>query len=74
MPFETQQEEQMALKKANEQLQAELNIDRMKVSEACKSVVNYCMSTKDPMIPSLWGRLDDKDNHYKDRRSLCNLL
>ena len=39
MPFETQQEEQMALKKANEQLQAELNIDRMKVSEACKRCV-----------------------------------
>eukprot|EP01147_Barroeca_monosierra_P000363 gene363-3719_t len=74
MTFETRHEEQLALQKANEQLKAELEIDRMKVSEACKSIMNYCTTTKDPMLPSIWGRLDDKDNHYKDRRALCNLL
>eukprot|EP00043_Microstomoeca_roanoka_P006296 m.61737 g.61737 ORF g.61737 m.61737 type:complete len:75 (+) comp13355_c1_seq1:220-444(+) len=74
MPFESRNQEALALQKTNEQLKAELSIERMKVSEACKSITNYCKTTKDPMIPSIWGRMDDKDNHYKDKRSMCALL
>ena len=41
------------------------NADRIK---------KYCNDTKDPLVPSVWGKVDDKDNHFRDRKGGCTLL
>ena len=37
-------------------------------------IKKYCNDTKDPLVPSVWGKLDDRDNHYKDKKGGCNIL
>ncbi|KJE98106.1 hypothetical protein CAOG_08125 [Capsaspora owczarzaki ATCC 30864] len=63
------------MKKTVDALSAELKFNRIKVSEAAKLLKDYCKDTKDPLIPSIWGRLDDKENPYaKDKGKGCLVL
>ncbi|KAG1143281.1 hypothetical protein G6F37_006756 [Rhizopus arrhizus] len=39
----------------NVQLKEQLDIPRVPVSEASKSLIDFCQSTTDLMIPSIWG-------------------
>ena len=37
-------------------------------------IKKYCNDTKDPLVPSVWGKVDDKENHFRDRKAGCTLL
>ena len=37
-------------------------------------ILNYCTTTRDPLLPNLWGKVDDRENHYRDKRANCTLL
>ncbi|ORX54601.1 hypothetical protein DM01DRAFT_1407427 [Hesseltinella vesiculosa] len=39
----------------NQNLKAQLETTRLPVSQASQSLIKYCQSTKDPLIPSIWG-------------------
>ncbi|ORX60263.1 putative guanine nucleotide-binding protein gamma subunit [Hesseltinella vesiculosa] len=39
----------------NERLKEQLEIQRIPVSEASRSLIDYCQENNDIMIPSLWG-------------------
>ncbi|MCJ1297958.1 Guanine nucleotide-binding protein subunit gamma, partial [Hypocenomyce scalaris] len=44
------------LNELNGRLTEDLNRPRIRVSEASGSLVQYCNSTKDFMVPSIWGQ------------------
>ncbi|KAI8991685.1 G-protein gamma-like domain-containing protein [Mycotypha africana] len=48
----------------NERLKEQLELQRIPVSEASKSLVDYCNSTKDPLIPSIWGAVSKEDDPF----------
>eukprot|EP00127_Corallochytrium_limacisporum_P007379 Clim_evm16s249 gene=Clim_evmTU16s249 len=62
------------LEAANNRLREELGLPRQKVSETGKGLKEYCAQTKDPLLPSVWGKLDDKENPYAKEKKLCPLL
>ncbi|RCH89818.1 hypothetical protein CU097_006314 [Rhizopus azygosporus] len=39
----------------NQKLKEQLDISRVPISEASRSLIEYCQSTQDMMIPSIWG-------------------
>ncbi|KAI8331295.1 G-protein gamma-like domain-containing protein [Blakeslea trispora] len=39
----------------NEKLKEQLEISRIPVSEASRSMIEFCQSTEDLMVPSVWG-------------------
>lgn len=63
------------LQAQNERLQAELELPRIKVSEASAALKKYCADTKDVLVPSVWGKFEDKDNPYaKKGGGGCTIL
>ncbi|KAF8477575.1 GGL domain-containing protein [Kalaharituber pfeilii] len=52
------------LTELNIRLREDLDRPRVKVSEACQSMINYTKNTKDFMVPSTWGQVDKKDDPY----------
>eukprot|EP00037_Helgoeca_nana_P032142 m.412428 g.412428 ORF g.412428 m.412428 type:complete len:72 (+) comp28848_c0_seq1:110-325(+) len=57
-----------------EQLQAEADIPREKVSVAAQSIKQYCNSNKDYMIPSVWGKEPAQANKFKGKAGACLIL
>ncbi|KAG0734185.1 hypothetical protein G6F57_012826 [Rhizopus arrhizus] len=39
----------------NEKLKEQLELSRVPVSEASKSLIDYCQTNQDRMVPSVWG-------------------
>ncbi|KAG2192371.1 G-protein gamma-like domain-containing protein [Mucor mucedo] len=48
----------------NERLREQLELPRIPVSEASASLITYCNSTKDPLIPSLWGPVSKEEDPF----------
>ncbi|WVQ64993.1 uncharacterized protein L199_003163 [Kwoniella botswanensis] len=48
----------------NHRLREELARPRVMVSVASLNLINHCRSTKDPLIPSLWGPLQKGEDPY----------
>ncbi|KAI7863054.1 G-protein gamma-like domain-containing protein [Spinellus fusiger] len=48
----------------NKRLKEQLDVPRITVSSASSSLIEYCKTTKDPMIPSLWGSIDKKEDPF----------
>lgn len=40
---------------SNDKLKQQLDIPRIPVSEASRSLIEYCQTTSDLMIPNVWG-------------------
>ncbi|RKF59181.1 Guanine nucleotide-binding protein subunit gamma [Erysiphe neolycopersici] len=58
------------LTELNTRLREDLERERIPVSQAAKSILNYTnSSTKDYMIPSIWGSVDKKDDPYTPQQS-----
>jgi len=36
--------------------------------------MQFCNKTKDPLVPSVWGKLDDRDNPYRVKKGGCSIL
>eukprot|EP00039_Didymoeca_costata_P018760 m.334845 g.334845 ORF g.334845 m.334845 type:complete len:71 (+) comp17450_c0_seq1:125-337(+) len=58
----------------NEQLRTESGLERKKISEVATSIRQYCENTTDPMLPSIWGRVDDANNPYRNKGGKCIIL
>jgi len=52
------------LTELNARLREDLDRPRIKVSEACQSMINYTRTTRDFMVPSTWGPVDKKEDPY----------
>ncbi|CAO3680855.1 hypothetical protein G6F70_002446 [Rhizopus microsporus] len=48
----------------NERLKEQLDLPRIPVSEAASSLIDYCNSTKDPLLPSIWGPVDKEHDPF----------
>ncbi|PVU87755.1 hypothetical protein BB559_005899 [Furculomyces boomerangus] len=46
----------LKLQKYNSQLRNELKMQRIHVSEASNSLIEYCSNTRDYKVPSVWGK------------------
>ncbi|KAL2074515.1 hypothetical protein VTL71DRAFT_8293 [Oculimacula yallundae] len=57
------------LTELNTRLREDLERDRIPVSAASKSIISYTNSTKDFMVPSVWGTVDKKDDPYAPQQS-----
>ncbi|KHJ32926.1 putative guanine nucleotide-binding protein gamma subunit [Erysiphe necator] len=57
------------LTELNTRLREDLERERIPVSQAAKSILNYTNSTKDYMVPSIWGSVDKKDDPYTPQQS-----
>jgi len=55
------------------ELKREWEHEPVRTSEASKSLVNFCQATRDPLVPSIWGKVDDRENRYKDKKG-CTIL
>ncbi|KAI8884329.1 G-protein gamma subunit [Backusella circina FSU 941] len=53
----------------NKNLKEQLDIPRITISEASTSLISYCKETKDPMLPSIWGPIDKKDDPFAPTNS-----
>ncbi|KAL5327032.1 hypothetical protein ACEPPN_004722 [Leptodophora sp. 'Broadleaf-Isolate-01'] len=61
------------LTELNTRLREDLERERIPVSQASKSIISYTNSTKDFMVPSVWGTVDKKDDPYAPQRKLDQL-
>ena len=57
------------LTELNTRLREDLDRPRINVSEACAQLIAYTKTTKDYMVPSVWGNIDKKED-----RKYCMLL
>ncbi|PBP24375.1 guanine nucleotide-binding protein gamma subunit [Diplocarpon rosae] len=57
------------LTELNTRLREDLERERIPVSQAAKSIISYTNSTKDFMVPSVWGTVDKKDDPYAPQQS-----
>ncbi|RUS25649.1 G-protein gamma subunit [Jimgerdemannia flammicorona] len=53
----------------NQRLREQLDIPRIKVSEASEALIKYCNSTKDHLVPSVWGPVDRGADPYQPTTS-----
>lgn len=52
------------LTELNTRLREDLERERISVSQASKSIITYTSSTKDFMVPSIWGTVDKREDPY----------
>ncbi|KAK6355226.1 hypothetical protein TWF696_004340 [Orbilia brochopaga] len=52
------------LTELNARLREDLERPRVKVSEACQSMINYTKTTKDFMVPATWGHVGKGEDPY----------
>ncbi|KAJ8098733.1 GGL domain-containing protein [Lipomyces tetrasporus] len=45
-------------------LETDLARPRIRTSEACQSIIQYTKTTKDFMVPSVWGTIDKREDPY----------
>ncbi|KAK9722729.1 Guanine nucleotide-binding protein subunit gamma [Basidiobolus ranarum] len=53
----------------NTRLREQLNVPRATISEAAMSLVKYTKCTRDPMLPSVWGPVEKRDDPYAPNTS-----
>lgn len=63
------------LTELNGRLREDLERPRIKVSDACNSLINYTRTTKDFMVPAMWGHVDRREDPYAPRNdgSCCSI-
>ncbi|KAI8915853.1 G-protein gamma-like domain-containing protein [Gorgonomyces haynaldii] len=54
-----------------QRLKEQLDLPRIKVSEAGATLISYVNSTKDPLVPSVWGPVDKKDDPFQATGGGC---
>ncbi|KAL1925131.1 uncharacterized protein VTP21DRAFT_14 [Calcarisporiella thermophila] len=46
-------------------------LPRIRVSEASESLIKYCSSTRDPLVPSVWGPVDRREDPFAPQSTGC---
>ncbi|EPE07067.1 guanine nucleotide-binding protein subunit gamma [Ophiostoma piceae UAMH 11346] len=57
------------LTELNNRLREDLERERIPVSQAAKSIIAYCNSTRDYMVPSVWGAVPKSEDPYAPQQS-----
>ncbi|KAK4238143.1 GGL domain-containing protein [Achaetomium macrosporum] len=57
------------LTELNSRLREDLERERIPVSQAAKSIIAYCNSTRDYMVPSVWGQVPKGDDPYAPQQN-----
>ncbi|KAL1890709.1 Guanine nucleotide-binding protein subunit gamma [Ceratocystis pirilliformis] len=57
------------LMELNNRLREDLDRERIAVSMASKSIVSYCNTTRDYMVPSVWGTVPRSEDPYAPQQS-----
>ncbi|KAJ4391124.1 Guanine nucleotide-binding protein subunit gamma [Gnomoniopsis smithogilvyi] len=57
------------LTELNNRLREDLERERIPVSQASKSIIAYCNSTRDYMVPSVWGVVPKGEDPYAPQQS-----
>ncbi|KAK1781744.1 GGL domain-containing protein [Copromyces sp. CBS 386.78] len=57
------------LTELNNRLREDLERERIPVSQAAKSIIAYCNSTRDYMVPSVWGQVPKAEDPYLPQQS-----
>ncbi|GBE81768.1 guanine nucleotide-binding protein subunit gamma [Sparassis latifolia] len=52
------------LSEHNQRLREDLARPRIRVSEASVSLIRYCKSTKDHLVPSVWGPVSKAEDPF----------
>ncbi len=52
------------IKQQNTKLQEILEMERIHASNACLSIIEYCNTHEDKLIPSIWGTTTEDENPY----------
>ncbi|KAL7410655.1 G-protein gamma subunit [Mrakia frigida] len=55
----------------NQRLTDDLQRPRVRVSEASQSLIRFCKTTRDPLVPSVWGVIDKKDDPFAPPATGC---
>ncbi|KAK6841658.1 putative G protein gamma subunit [Apiospora arundinis] len=64
------------LTELNSRLREDLERERIPVSQASKSIIAYCNSTRDYMVPSVWGAVPRGEDPYAPQQSggCCSVM
>ncbi|TLS29688.1 hypothetical protein PpBr36_00476 [Pyricularia pennisetigena] len=57
------------LTELNSRLKEDLERERIPVSQAAKSIIAYCNSTRDYMVPSVWGTVPKGEDPYAPQQN-----
>ncbi|KAN0129609.1 G-protein gamma subunit [Lactarius tabidus] len=59
----------------NQRLREDLGRPRIRVSEASASIIRYCKTTTDHLVPSVWGPVSKTEDPYAPQNNggCCNL-
>ncbi|KAH8880697.1 hypothetical protein GQ53DRAFT_754819 [Thozetella sp. PMI_491] len=57
------------LTELNTRLREDLDRERIPVSQAARSIIAYCNSTRDYMVPSVWGVVPKGEDPYAPQQS-----
>ncbi|ORZ09812.1 GGL domain-domain-containing protein, partial [Absidia repens] len=58
----------------NQNLNAQLDVPRLPVSEASRELIDFCSGTHDPLLPSIWGPVkEDPFTPLKKKWACCNI-
>ncbi|KAG1789435.1 G-protein gamma-like domain-containing protein [Suillus fuscotomentosus] len=58
----------------NQRLREDLARPRMRVSEASASLIRYCKTTKDHLVPSVWGPVGRGEDPYAPPQTGCTCI
>ncbi|KAI7865196.1 hypothetical protein BDF14DRAFT_1828178 [Spinellus fusiger] len=56
----------------NDKLREQLEIQRITVSDASKSLIEYCQNTSDSLVPSLWN--SKRKDFYSEPAGDCGCI
>ncbi|EIW84925.1 G-protein gamma subunit [Coniophora puteana RWD-64-598 SS2] len=59
----------------NQRLREDLARPRIRVSEASASLIRYCKTTKDHLVPSVWGPVGRSEDPYapQTNKACCTI-
>ncbi|KAF9651522.1 hypothetical protein BDM02DRAFT_3090983 [Thelephora ganbajun] len=58
----------------NQRLRDDLARPRIRVSEASTSLIRYCKTTTDHLIPSVWGHVNKAEDPYAPPAQGCSCI
>ncbi|KNZ73792.1 Guanine nucleotide-binding protein subunit gamma, partial [Termitomyces sp. J132] len=58
----------------NQRLREDLALNRIRVSVASADLIRYCKSTKDSLLPSVWGPVNKNEDPYAPPAQGCNCV
>jgi len=56
----------------NQRFREDLDRQRVRVSEASTSLIRYCKTTRDHLVPSVWGPVDKREDPYAPSGGTCS--